>query len=163
VARNEQDREDLIREAVALTQRTEFDVPELAEHVVIGFRVTGACSIYLGADPVYQFDEQHRLRRAFVDGRLFRSQPPTLVELTRQRTDQHTTLLSRDLSAAECDDFLNRMRSRLTTLAHAIQSGSITVRGTVPADTDLLPAISNELQAILVADPWLSSGIRPRR
>ena len=83
MARQEVDREDLIAEAVALRRRIELALPGCDNPVVAGYRSTGALSLYFGADPVYQFDERGRLRRAFVGGHLYRTQGTTLAELTR--------------------------------------------------------------------------------
>ena len=68
MTRQESDREDLIREAVAMPERGEFRVPGLDELVTVGFRTTAAMSVFIGQDPVYQFDPAGRLRRAFANG-----------------------------------------------------------------------------------------------
>jgi hypothetical protein len=100
MARNEADREDLMREAVALTERVELSVPGFEELITIGFRSNGAMSIFVGQDPVYQFDPSGRLRRAFVDGFLFRSQHSGLARLERVRTESEVQLLRYDLPPA---------------------------------------------------------------
>ena len=83
MARHEDDREDLMREAVALTDRVELSVDGFESLITIGFRSNSAMSIFLGPDAVYHFDPEGRLRRAFVDGLLFRSQHTTLAMLRR--------------------------------------------------------------------------------
>jgi hypothetical protein len=74
MSRNESDREDLMAEATALRRRVQLQVPGEALSIIAGFRDEGRVSIYFGPDPVYHFDEQGRLRRAFVAGRLYRTQ-----------------------------------------------------------------------------------------
>ena len=70
MARDESDREDLLREATALVERIELAPADAAddEHIVAGFRRDGALSIYFGADPVYHFNSAGELRRAYCDG-----------------------------------------------------------------------------------------------
>jgi len=64
-------------------------VPGEPENVIARFRADGSPSIYFGSDPVYHFDEAGRLRRAFVEEQLFRTQGDTLARLTRTRTATH--------------------------------------------------------------------------
>ena len=85
MARNEADREDLMREAVALTERVELFVPGFEELITIGFRSNGAMSIFVGQDPVYQFDPSGRLRRAFADRQRRFVNPRTSEALTCRR------------------------------------------------------------------------------
>ena len=64
MARNESDREDLIREATALRNRIEWKIPDEPELVFAGIRSDGSLAIYFGPDPVYQFSIDGGLRRA---------------------------------------------------------------------------------------------------
>ncbi|MEK6236256.1 MAG: hypothetical protein N2C14_16240, partial [Planctomycetales bacterium] len=64
MARREKDREDLIAEATALTERFEAVVEGEKEPVVIGFRPNGCGSVFFGPSPVYHFNSQNLLRRA---------------------------------------------------------------------------------------------------
>ncbi|MDA1017654.1 MAG: hypothetical protein O3A00_24745 [Planctomycetota bacterium] len=113
MAKSESDREDLMREATALVERIEFRISDEAQPIVAGFRRDGRFSIYFDADLVYHFDEQHRLRRAFVDGDLYRTQGTTLARLRRERTQSQTVLRSHDLSADELADFRTALMNRL--------------------------------------------------
>ncbi|MEZ6044739.1 MAG: hypothetical protein R3C11_03990 [Planctomycetaceae bacterium] len=45
----------------------------------------GAAFLYLGPDPVYHFDAAGRLKRAYVEGLLYRTQESTLARLERLR------------------------------------------------------------------------------
>lgn len=117
MARNESDREDLMREATALTRRVELILTDIAEPIVVGFRdSTGWASFYFGQDPVYTFDAEGRLRRAYVDGFLYRTQGTTLARLFRERTLEATHLLRHDLTADELQTFLDTMKQRLQRL-----------------------------------------------
>jgi len=138
MARHEADREDLMAEATALRERVELHVPGETEFVVAGFRDNGWFSIYLGPDPVFHFDADGALRRAFVAGDLYRSQKQTLARLTRTRSSSAVKLIRHDLDAAELEAFLTAMRKRLDRLQGALRAGAATIVRQLPADADLL-------------------------
>src|SRR5688500_7447259 len=117
MARHESDREDILREAAALVERAELVVPGENEPVVIGFRTGGAASVFFGGDPVYQFNSQGELRRAFVRGLLYKAERGRLVELRRERTSHETSLIRRELDAAEQDEMLRGAETRLLAVA----------------------------------------------
>ncbi|MFN9976174.1 MAG: hypothetical protein ACK58T_40380, partial [Phycisphaerae bacterium] len=111
--KNEADREDLIREAVALTERAELQAVSFSEIITVGYRTTGAFSVFVGQDPVYQFDPDYRLRRAYVNGFLFRSHETTLARMIRQRTEEQTLLIRSDLLPEELAGFRLKMLNQL--------------------------------------------------
>jgi hypothetical protein len=161
MAREESDREDLMREATALRRRIELQIPGLAETVIAGFRAEGRLSIYFGPDPVYQFDEQGGLRRAFVAGRLYRSEGNTLAKLTRVRTPQQTELQREDLDPESLRTFLDRMRSVLRELLSALRkSAAQTVQQVPPGDERIAPDLAAALDRILARTNALAPGIR---
>ena len=158
--RHEADREDLMAEATALRQRVGLELPGVAENVVAGFRDNGVCSIYFGADPVFHFDADGSLRRAFVAGDLYRSQGTSLARLSRTREGREVHLVRHDLEPAELAEFLAAMRSCLEQLYSALANGSARVVQQVPPETDLRP----RLVAVLggAAQGKLSTAIRKR-
>src|SRR5687767_7509073 len=99
MAREETDREDILREATALVERVELLVPGCAESVVMGFRRNGSASFFFGADPVYQFNTSGELRRAFVTGQLIKADRGTLAAFDRHRTETEVQFVRRDLNA----------------------------------------------------------------
>ncbi|MBI5757549.1 MAG: hypothetical protein HZA46_03400 [Planctomycetales bacterium] len=137
MARNEADREDLMREAVALTRRVEFRLPGENEPVVVGIRDNGCWSVYFGGDPVFHFDAEGRLRRAFVEGHLFRSQGTGLSRLSRLRSERKSNLLRYDLSPQELADFWSASGPRLCRLADAVRDGTARVQKQIPRDWEL--------------------------
>jgi hypothetical protein len=163
MARNESDREDLIREAIAMIRRTELVADDLSEPITIGFRSNGAMSVFVGQDPVYQFDPAGRLRRAYVGGSLFRSQHSTLAKLTRRRTPEQTILQRHDLNTEELQQFRRDMGSCLTSIRIALSGGRLKQVRTVPADADLIPEILNFLTSIDYIEDWLAVDIRARK
>lgn len=162
MARNEADREDLMREAVALTERVELSVPGFEELITIGFRSNGAMSIFVGQDPVYQFDPSGRLRRAFMDGFLFRSQHSGLARLERVRNESEVQLLRYDLPPQECSAFQQGMKNALSRILSQLQEKTVRVERCVPEAADLLPVIQIAIVAILNVGEWLSPEIRRR-
>src|SRR6201999_1137217 len=93
MAREEEARENLLREAVALIARVELKVEGFDEPVVGGFRKDGAASFFFGQQIVYQFNQAGELRRGFFNGKLFKAEDRQLVELTRERIDGNVNLL----------------------------------------------------------------------
>jgi hypothetical protein len=149
MARREVDREDLMREATALCERVEMRYGDEPEPVVAGFSRDGRLSLYFGSEPVYHFDPQGRLRRAYSGGNLYRSQGTTLARLTRVRAERATDLERHDLAQPELQLFLLQMRNRVQSLADALRSKRGQTLRRVPGNADvetrlidLLPAIA---------------------
>ena len=164
MARHESDREDLMREATALVRRVELALPGRPEHVVCGFHSDGRLSIYFGPDPVYHFDTAGRLRRAYVDGCLYRTQGTTLARLKRVRTPAATELQRHDLSPDELPDFLECLRARLSSLEDALTSGTAGVVQCVPPnDAELLRDVHQIVSKTLCAGPDLAPSIKGKR
>ena len=165
MAQQESDREDLMREATALVRRAEFSYPGLAQedHVIAGFRRTGRLAMYFGADPVYQFDEQHRLRRAYVSGQLYRTQGETLACLTRKRSPEETVLLRHDLEPDELEAFRKAARNQLIELLQAIQFNAVHVIAQIPAEGNILAEVATALEEILNQEIPLAPAIPGKR
>lgn len=161
MARTESDREDLIREATALKQRAEWDVPAEPGPVVTGFRRDGSLSVFFDQDPVYQFNPDGQLRRAYVDGLLYRTQGTTLAELRRERTESETTLVRRDLEQGELAEFANVMRTRLAGLRQSLRSG--TARLIREVVEDMPPDYLAAIESAASAESWLAPALATRR
>lgn len=161
MARNESDREDLIREATAFPDRIEWNVPELDELVIAGVKADGSLAIYFGADPVYQFSSTGGLRRAFVDGCLYRTQGHTLARLIRDRSSEATVLQRSDLSDEELTQFLACMDDRLSHLKRRLLEGTVTTIRSVSKGR--APDYASLIDAVISASPKLSPAIPTRR
>jgi hypothetical protein len=161
MSRHEADREDLMAEATALCERIEIALPGEAEHVVAGFRDEGRFSLYFGPDPVFHFDADGALRRAFVGGDLYRSQAQTVARLMRSRAGTAVNLVRHDLDAGELETFLAAMQARLDQLLAALRSGAAQVIQQVPADVDLLPRLIAAVDA--ARQGRLSAAIKKRK
>jgi hypothetical protein len=163
MAMNEDDREDLLREAVALLPRAELQVHGLAELLTAGFRSNGFLSLYFGQDPVYQFDQSGRLRRAFEGGLLYRTAASTLSRLQRIRSAGTVTLLRHDLNPQELTEFRSRMQQHLAILQTALENAGVAVVRCVPENQEWTGLLLESLTKVTNAAPWLAAPIVGRR
>jgi hypothetical protein len=152
MAREESDREDLLREATALVERVELcpiasnrDQRESPPHLVIGFRHNGALSIFFGAEPVYQFNSMGQLRRAYCDGLLLKAARGRLVSLRRERQTYEVQLVRHDLTDAEQSSFIGQMQERLRDLRDDLQAGRYRVVGQAPPAVDVIGRVRDWL------------------
>lgn len=148
MAREEEDREDLLREATALVERVELAVDGIADHVVIGFRRTGEVSVYIGADPALHFNGRNELRRAYVEGRLLKAERGRLVSLTRERSAAKVALVRHEFNAAETVALLTDVAGRLEELRIVLSGASFRVVGQVPEDRDVVARVRDWLASL---------------
>lgn len=167
MARHELDREDLMREATAYARRCLVRTEGSQTPLFVGFRGNGGMSLYFGDDPVYQFDGDGRLRRAFVDGRPLRSQGSTLAQLTRRRGERVSELLRHDLSRDELESFRRELCRRLRTLCDKLEGGAWESLESIPdaAVIDAAPlAIDRSLRLLNgmgdASTDWLSAPLK---
>lgn len=137
MAREEESREDLLREATALVARVEFDVEGFEGLVLSGFRRDGAASFFFGQQVVYQFNAARELRRAFLHGQLYKAEEGHLVELTRHRTKDAVDLLRHELTDAETAKFVTEVHLRMHKLHEAVCTRQFRIVGEVPPDEDV--------------------------
>jgi len=162
MSRHESTREDLFAECTALTRRVELLVPGESEPLVGGCRANGAWSIYFGGDPCYHFDADGRLRRAFADGLLYRTQGVTLARLTREWGEDAVELLRHDLTESEWAGFRESMLARLTSLCRAVESGTTIVRRQLPEKAGVIAELLVAIRQVLEADGQLAPAIANR-
>ena len=122
MAKQEHRKEDLIADATALVDRAEFRQATHSELLVVGFRKTGALSLYFGEDPVYHFNDAGELRRAFVAGAIFKAEGQQLVRMERHRTATAHELVSQVLTESDQEAFLQPLSTRLAELQVAADS-----------------------------------------
>ncbi len=157
MARQEHEREDLLRDAVALVERAELRWPGAAEPLVVGFRRDGAASIYFGGEPVYHFTSRGELRRAYDAGLLYKSDGGQLVSLRRQRTPGEVQLLRHDLTEDEASQFFEELVKRMAELRDRVGRGTFTLVGQAPADADILGRIARWLETLALPPPLAQS------
>ncbi len=152
MAREESDREDLLREATALVERIEIELSDgVGSRIVIGFRSANGLSVFFGADPVYQFNTAGELRRAFVNGRILKADRGRLISLERVRLPQKVQLIRHELTNDEQSVLLENMNARFQELATNLTANCYTVIGQVPTDADVLGRVRE----------WLTGNTEP--
>ena len=134
MAQQESDREDLLREATALVERCELQMPGWADSVVLGFRRDGSASVFCGAEPVYQFNIQNQLRRGYRQGSLLKSDQGRLIRLTRERTPTQVLLVRCELLPAEQEEILAEVTLVLQQLRQFLSAGEYALLGQVSAE-----------------------------
>ncbi|MBB74811.1 MAG: hypothetical protein CMJ75_09890 [Planctomycetaceae bacterium] len=155
MARAQQPREELLRDATALVERVALQVSYWTEPVVVGFRSNGAVSIYFGEDPVYQFNCDDELRRSHWKGQRIKAQQRQL-KLLRQKPDSPRLQLSNtDLGTEQTNAFVDELAKRLELLRTAVFHRKLRVIGQVPEQPDLLPRLHNWLES-LAAHPTIA-------
>ena len=148
MTQQEQDREDILREATALTVRAELTVAGFPENIVIGFRPGGAASVFVGVDPVFQFNSAGELRRGFRDGKLLKAVNGRLSTMRRERREGQVQLLRSELSDGEAVAFLAEIRDCLHVLSLRLNAGEFQIVGQVPSDEDVLGRIVAWLESL---------------
>lgn len=158
MARQESDREDLLRDATAMVERIELLLPATADepdqHIVVGFRRDGSASVYFGADPVYHFNSVGQLRRAFVSDELFKADRGRLVAMRRVRAASQVQLESRQLDDEAQARFVAEVRDRCEELRRAVTDRRFQIVGQVPTDGDVLGRVARwleELHEVVIA------------
>ncbi|RIK88616.1 MAG: hypothetical protein DCC67_00300 [Planctomycetota bacterium] len=149
MARQEHDREDLLRDARALLPRVKL-VAKLGgrpEEVVIGFRGQ-AISFFFDQDPAYHFNAAGQLRRAFAAGRLLKAERKRLVALTRRRGGDEVVLQRDELDLPAEAALLEEVGWKLAELGEVLRAGSFQLIGQVPENGDALPRASAWLAAL---------------
>ena len=138
MARQTSDREDLLREATALVERVELNIPTFPDAIVVGFRRDGAASFFFGADPVYQFNARKELRRAFVGGLLLKAERGRLITLRRERTASEVALVRGEPTGERQVEVLQKMQAAMASLRDALHLATFTLIGQSPAETDVV-------------------------
>jgi hypothetical protein len=168
MAQNEADHENLMREAVSLVKRVECQYAGRTQPSLLGLNANGWLFVYLGTDPMYRFDERGRLRRAFVDGRLFRTEGSTLAAMQRKRRPASdaevatSTLLRQDLAPSELNAFRERMFRELTELNEGLAAGVILRQHPIDA-TQLVDQLRKALKAVLESTEFLAPPLVKRK
>ncbi len=144
---DESGREDILREATALVQRIELQLPGEAP-VVAGFRRNGSLSIFFDADPVYQFNADCQLRRIYLNGKLVKAEGGQLVSLRRERRDKKTVLWRTELPATETAVIVQQMHKRLRTFRKQLRDGAFRINGQIPPDEDISAKLAAWLDAL---------------
>lgn len=148
MARQQSDREDLLREATALVERAEIKIAGHSEPVVAGFRRDGSASVFFGADTVCQFNSENQLRRGFLDGRLIKAESGKLVSLRREQCESQVQMIRHDFDEEETSQYLALVNTQLSNLRKSLEGGDFKLIGQVPADVDVVARIRSWLDSL---------------
>jgi hypothetical protein len=150
MARQSHHREDLLRDATALLPRILLQAKILGQpcEVFAGFRQPESLAIYFDDDPVYQFNSQGELRRAFVSGQIIKADKGQLVAWERSETLDQTAMLSRRLNIESTHELVNAMLARFAELKASISNGNTNIVGQAPPDGDALAKLQKWLERI---------------
>jgi hypothetical protein len=138
MARHQEDREDILREATAFVERVELEIDGLEDPVVVGFRSASGPAFFFGADPVYQFNSQSQLRRGYRQGQLLKAEAGRLIELRRERTSSSMNLVRHELDEQQLSEFMRQLTGRLQLIREALQAQHFHVLGQVPVEVDVV-------------------------
>jgi hypothetical protein len=143
MAREIHEREDLLRDAVALVPRVLFRLQLSGRRVELfaGFRGE-SLSLYLDDDPVYHFNDRGELRRAFIEGRLIKAEHGRLVSLMRKRTEQEVALERQSGSEDASREVSARLAQILSDLVAEMNANRFEVVGQIPEDGDAAVRVS---------------------
>jgi hypothetical protein len=86
------------------------------------------------------------LRRAYIDGLLYKAQDGRLVSLERVRTDDEVQLVSRQLSSGQQSSILEAMTQRLAQFLRQIEANELGVVGRVPEEAEVLGRVARWLE-----------------
>ena len=150
MSRHTQDREDLLRDATALNPRLMLGIT-LAGQVVelfAGFRRGNALSLYFDSDPVYHFNSNGQLRRAFVAGRVIKADQGLLFTWIPDRTSGSVTMDSRALTSSEQAQLGENLRCLLDEVKNAMSARQFSLVGQFPAEGDGFQRLTDWLGSI---------------
>jgi hypothetical protein len=148
VARDAHDREDLLRDARALSPRVELVVGHGSEAFTLfaGFRGK-SLSLYFGQDRVYHFNDRGELRRAYLDDVLLKAEQGRLVAMRRERSASEVALVSRELSVEEAAALVEELACRLRGLGEILAAGAYELVGEEPSGSGAIERLVGWLRA----------------
>ena len=144
MAKEAQDREDLLRDASGLPFRVELvlQTDKTSEQTVVcGFRESGELSVYWGQETVLQFNADQELRRAYWNNEMVASYQRLPHWLKRTSSGGRARLERLELSAIERDDLAAATERYLNTIHQSIADGRTKIVGQVPADDDVVAKV----------------------
>ncbi|MEM1224490.1 MAG: hypothetical protein AAGJ40_02270 [Planctomycetota bacterium] len=124
MARNEQEREDLLAEGIQLVRRGRISavIQDVEIQWLAGWRQSGAFSVFENSDPVFQFNVSSRLRRVFKDAVRYAAHGGLLHELVRQPDPSGRLRLERRvLTGDESAVMTSRWSQIFHRLNHAVE------------------------------------------
>jgi hypothetical protein len=147
MARHEANREDLMREAVALVERLCLRGAD-GDEIVIGFRQDGSASIFFNQDPAWHFNRLGELRRAYESGQLIKAERGRLFRMARRREPDRVVLASAPMTDEEQAQWVAAVVNQIKQIQHRWREGELVVAEQIPPD-EPVPHRARELLASL--------------
>lgn len=142
MARHEAEREDLLAEGVNMPQRGRVTSVDSGQEWIVGWRNESSLSLYVGQDPVFQFNAKGELRRAFINGQKLAAHDRHLCQLVRVPAEDGRLTLSRQrLDATELAGVRDLLEATRVELRTQLNSGNVeiaTVGVSLPMFTERL-------------------------
>lgn len=91
----------------------------------------------MGFDPVFQFNSQHQLRRAYMAGKLIKTERGQLVSLEKYGTGSQVRMRRTELDSAYTVELLAAAATHLQVLGDHLRDGTCEVRRQVPDTVDV--------------------------
>lgn len=133
MAINRAARENLMRDATAYTRRLMLRSAQSNEGIFIGLRQQGGWSIYFGEDPVYQFNDQCKVRRVHCANQSYAASDGKLYWLQRNQLGGRVEI-QRTYSADTERRLLADCLKCLQELAASMLSNSVEIVERLPVD-----------------------------
>lgn len=164
MARQSEDREDLLRDATAFPTRVQlrWRRGEVDTVVFAGFRANGAASIYINQDPVYHFNTNGQLRRAFVEDLLIKAEAGRLVRWHRRQGEGEVVMVREEMSKEAQDQFAHTAIASLHNLRNQLAQRDFQIDGQVHPDhaqsalTTLVNFLKQQEKIEIAAHPGLA-------
>lgn len=153
MAKEAQEREDLMRDASGLPVRVELKVPRESSEgrtadqtVVCGFRESGALSVYWGQTLVLQFNADQELRRAYWSDQMVASYKHSPHWLKRNSSGGRVRLERQELTPIERDDLSAVVEQCLDRVHRALADGHAEVVAQIPTHEDVAGKVLHWLE-----------------
>lgn len=137
MAIEEQNRENLLRDATAFTQRVLWQGAQT--EVFVGIRSDGRWSLYVNQDVVLQFSGENQLRRIFIAPRKYASIAGELYEIVRVSRGGKVQLQQVYLDLAMREKLLRQCHDELRAVLDLVSGPKIALIGTWPENQSELP------------------------
>ena len=146
MAKDAEDREDLLRDATAYVARIEFNIPDVDHEIFCGFRENDAFSLYWGQDTVFQFNANAELRRAFWQDRMIASFKHKLNWLERDENAARMRMRRVPMPEIESNELLDAYASCRRTIVDTVSQARHSIVGEFPENGNVSDRVIQWLQ-----------------
>lgn len=127
MAIHERAREDLLRDGKGFCSRGEIAFGQ--RKLIVGFRKRNQIAIYDGEDPVFQFNAEFALRRAFFNGVVLRADGGRLFQMKRASKGGRVVFDSSPVSEVDSQHLFQTLKDCLAKIQAMLDHGGWIVVG----------------------------------